>query len=153
MASSLSTLAQNERGFFSIDSASINKITTMLVENTVNKYQFERIFPRRNNVEFWYRGEDHTLLRMLFKFFPDRSATLVHVDGKFVDVFPFWKKYFQPGADQKTLETNHEAEEANIPFAKGTATFGFRRSANPMWQISIIKITPVSPENQLRNEP
>lgn len=134
--------AQKQEAFFCRDSANIKNIANLVIENTKNKYQLERVISQRQDVEFWYRHEKHDLVRIHFKFFPDRSAVLAGLTGNYEDIFPFWKKYFQQDADMAKMEKERSGKLVTTPFLNGTAEFSFRKGGS-IWQIKpLYKVDP-----------
>jgi hypothetical protein len=117
--------AQSEAAFFTRDSASMIDIAKLVVENAKNRYQLDKVIPHYTSAEIWYRNDDKTLLRTNFKFFPDRSLALTHISGLYVDIFPFWKKYFDADAQLEEPKSK-KAKEVTVPFLNGKATFYLR---------------------------
>jgi hypothetical protein len=137
------TFAQKQEAFFCRDSANIKNIANLIIENTKNKYQLDKVISHRQDVEFWYRYEKYNLVRIHFKFFPDRSAVLAGLTGNYEDIFPFWKRYFQQDADSSMLAKERGAKLVTTPFLNGTAEFNFLKVANPLWQIKpVYKVDP-----------
>ena len=129
--------AQRQGAFFYSDSAGIKNIVSLIMENTKNKYHLDKVFNRKQNVEFWYRYDPHTLLRIHFQIFPDTSARLFilkTLTGNYEDIFPFWKKYFQENADSATIKKERFAKSAAIPFLKREIVYSFL-GVGSSWQI------------------
>jgi hypothetical protein len=111
-------------------------IANLIVENAKNKYQLDKVLPRGNHAEIWYRNEEKVLLRATFQFFPDRSVVLTHVSGIYDDIFPFWKKYFD--ADAQATEERTKPKDMKIittPFLNGKALFYFGRINSKMGEL------------------
>ena len=129
--------AQRQETFFYSDSAGIKNIVNLIMENTKNKYHLDKVFNRKQNVEFWYRYEKYNLVRIHFQIFPDTSARLFilkTLDGNYEDIFPFWKKYFQENADSATIKKERVAKSAAIPFLKREIVYSFHGGGS-LWQI------------------
>jgi hypothetical protein len=140
---STQAFAQTESAFYSRDSAGISRIVNMIVTNTKNKYQADKVIPGRNDIQVWYRFEKYELLRMHFEMQPDRSVMLESVSGRYEDLFPFWKKYFQPNVDTVAPA---KAPQIIAPFLNGKAMFIFRTQPQHLAQIQIgYKADPVKP--------
>jgi hypothetical protein len=136
----INAFAQKQEAFFSSDSAGIKSIVNLVMENTKNKYHLDRVINQTWNVEFWYRYDPHTLVRIHFQIFPDKSALLKGLTGNYVDIFPFWKRYFQENADTAVIEKTGGVKSAAVSFLKGKIVYGFRRVAKPLWQISPLSL-------------
>ena len=130
--------AQRQEAFFSGDSAGIKNIANLIIANTKNKYHLDKVITQKQNVEFWYRYDPHTLIRIHFQIFPDESAKifiLKGLTGNYVDIFPFWKKYFQEDADTEIIEKTGSVKSASISFLKGGIVYILRRISNLLWEI------------------
>jgi hypothetical protein len=132
----LNAIAQTEKAFFTRDSASMLNISNLIVENAKNKYHLDKVLPRGNSAEIWYRNEDKVRLTATFKFFPDRSVVLTHVTGNYDDIFLFWKKYFD--ADAQVAEERAKVKDIKVittPFLNGKALFYFARINSQMGEL------------------
>lgn len=127
--------AQRQQAFFCSDTANIKNITNLIIENTKNNYHLDRVINHTWNVEFWYRYDPYTLIRIHFQIFPDKSAILKGLTGNYEDIFPFWKKYFQEDADTAVIEKSGGAKSASATFLKGEIVYIFRRISKPLWEI------------------
>ncbi|MEP6595229.1 MAG: hypothetical protein ABJA71_04745 [Ginsengibacter sp.] len=94
---------QMEKTFTSKDSSDIPRLIDLIVKNTKNKYRLKNINTiHENTIEVIYSNAAHNLI---FEFTRNQpggdttsSYTFISLTGLYEDVFPFWKKYYQPDA-------------------------------------------------------
>lgn len=132
------SFAQIQKTFFYSDSAGIKNIANLIIENSKNKYQLDRVFNQKTNVEYWYCHGQHTLITIHFQVFPDKSTRpfiLKGLTGNYEDIFPFWKKYFQEDADSAVIQKAGAVKSPALGFLKGEIVYRFHRGGS-VWQIS-----------------
>lgn len=146
----LCAFAQKQEAFFYSDSAGIKNIATLIIENTKNKYHLDKVIAQKNNVEYWYRYDQHTLIRIHFQVFPDKNTRpfiLKGLTGNYEDILPFWKKYFQEDADSAVIEKAGAVKSPALSFLKGEIVYRFHRGGS-IWQISPYSL--VDPDKKTR---
>ena len=131
----VSTFAQTGKGF-ATDSANIINFANSIVASAKNTYQPDKVFRHRLVVELWYRCSLPEKIRMEFRIMDDKTAVLVHLTGYYEDIFPYWKKYYQPDADMATLEKAGNSE-MNAPFLQGQVKSFFTKITitGKLWQL------------------
>jgi hypothetical protein len=133
---SLNAFAQKTEAFFSSDSSGIQNIVNRIMEHTANEYHLDKIFNKRNDVTYWYRHDEHDKIDIHFQKVFDSTWMLKTMYGKYEDIFPFWKNYFDESADMKATEIARKGRVASKPFSKGQVEFYFTRIGSD-WQIKL----------------
>ncbi len=125
--------AQTGKGF-ATDSANIINFANSVVATAKNSYQPDKVFRHRFVVELWYRSSLPEKIRMEFRILPDKTAILVHLTGYYEDIFPYWKKYYQPDADMTDLEKAGKTQ-TTAPFLQGQVKSFFNKIMNKLWEV------------------
>jgi hypothetical protein len=128
--------AQIEKTFTTSDSADIPRFINLVLNNAKNKYRFSNVNNNHENaIEAIYSGGTY---KLIFEFSrielpADSNSNMPHpvqyvfnsVTGPYKDLFPFWKKYFQPGDKMKATAKSAHGQPATIPYRNGEmiATF------------------------------
>lgn len=111
--------AQMEKTFTTRDSSDISRLINLVLKNAKNKYKLTNTNNSHENaIESVY--SDGTR-KLIFEFLRINSSanqssntpdsihyTFISVTGPLKDLFPFWKKYYQPDAKMNaTLKATH----------------------------------------------
>src|SRR3954453_9858940 len=104
--------AQMEKTFTSADSSGIPRLINLVLKSAKNNYRLVNVNNNHENaIEAVYSGGAH---KLIFEFSrikypagqrsntPDSiQYTFISVTGPYKDLYPFWKKYYQPDAKMK----------------------------------------------------
>lgn len=114
---SSNSFSQNADLFYNVSKDSAKLIADDLAAIAKSKYQFVSFTenPKRGGAIFYYKDADNddNRLSVYFRIYNETleiSGTpryyFYKVEAKFLDVFPFWKKYIQPDADDVKMSKN-----------------------------------------------
>lgn len=144
-----SASAQMEKTFSSRDSSDITKLVNTVLASTKNQYHLDtldvrRVTPKYESISVKYSDGTHWL-RIDFTGIksggnfdlgtPDTlNFTFVELTGFFQDIFPFWKKYYQPDADMVTVVNDGRGKVIVVSYLKGTMVSAFNKDGD-LWSI------------------
>ncbi len=139
---SAAAYGQMEKTFISKDSSDINKLINIVVTGASHKYHLITIDTvHENAIEAVYSDGSH---KLIFEFLHISGInanaanpvlyTFISVTGPFKDLFPFWKKYYEPDAKMNaTLKASHGKIVAR-PYLDKQMICGFNRYGDN-WEI------------------
>lgn len=130
---------QMEKTFTSKDSSDIHKLIDTILTTTKNKYQLKNINTvHENAIEAVYVNGTHNLIIEFTSNKPNGSTTtsysFISITGLYEDVFPFWKKYFQPNADMTSIAKTNYCKPVIIPYAEGNMISSFNKYGD-YWEL------------------
>ena len=135
MLISLNAFAQKTEAFVSSDATGIKNIVSRIMEHTANEYHLDKVFNTSQNVQYWYRHDVHDKIDMHFQKIFDSTWMLKTLRGRYEDIFPFWKKYFDENADMQATETAKKGKVISSPYSKGQVEFYFSRMPGGDWEV------------------
>lgn len=129
-------------------------ITDSLLKESKRQYKLVDSLKYQNNyiLDYEYKTETAPLkIRFAFSVYkvganPDLEIegkivyTLKSIYGKYLDIFPIWKKYINPEADMETLSKKFGGDKKQIPIGDKTKVYTFRSDDNGYWILSIHEI-------------
>jgi hypothetical protein len=140
-----SAFGQMEKTFSSKDSSDISRLINLVLKNSKNKYHLDNINTTHENaIEAIYSDGIH---KIIFEFSQVKSGgnhdlnipdtmhyTFISVTGLYRDVFPFWKKYYQPDAKIKAIAKTTHGKVIITPYLKGKMISAFNKYGD-YWEL------------------
>lgn len=143
---SLSVSAQLEKKFITTDRTDVTNVVNLILSNTKNQYKLEGVDTLTCGPCLLYHYSDglHTLVISFIKLksggnsdleIPDTlHYTFAAIQGFYQDVFPFWKKYYQPDAEMVDVAKTGNGKVIMHEDSKGTWVSTFNKGGE-IWQL------------------
>jgi hypothetical protein len=126
-----SAIGQMEKTFSSKDSSDIPRLIDLILKNTKNRYHLNNINTTHENaIEAIYSNGTHNLIIEFTRSNPDSNTTVytfISLTGLYKDVFPFWKKYYQPSAKMSAIAKAAHGKVITTSYIDGKMISSFNK--------------------------
>jgi hypothetical protein len=142
---SASAFGQMEKTFSSKDSSDIPRLIDLVLKDTKNKYQLYNIDTSKENaIQVIYSDGKHKMIIEFARVKPGSNHdinipdmmhyTFVSITGLYGDVFPFWKKYYQPDAKRSATAKMRHGKVIITPYLNGKMISAFNKYGD-YWEL------------------
>ncbi len=136
---------QMEKTFSSKDSSDIPKLINLILKSTKNTYHLNNINTAHENaIEVIYSDGTHKLIIEFSRIKAGSNHnlnttgtteyTFISVTGLYKDVFPFWKKYYQPDAKMAGTAKATHGKVILTPYLNGKMISAFNKYGD-YWEL------------------